>query len=82
MEVLNRHAQRTGRWTRSAEDMARCEVCGNDYDKAFSVTMPGGDSHTFDSFEREVEREACLSGAATDMLGLRPFLLARLYPRP
>ena len=31
--------------------MARCEVCGNDYDKAFSVTMPGGASHTFDSFE-------------------------------
>jgi hypothetical protein len=34
-----------------AEKMARCEVCGNDYDKAFSVTMPGGDTHTFDSFE-------------------------------
>ena len=31
--------------------MARCEVCGNEYDKAFSVTMPGGDSHTFDSLE-------------------------------
>ena len=31
--------------------MARCEVCGNEYEKAFSVTMPGGDSHTFDSFE-------------------------------
>ena len=31
--------------------MARCEVCGNDYDKAFEITMPGGDSHTFDSFE-------------------------------
>jgi hypothetical protein len=31
--------------------MARCEVCGNEYDKAFSVTMSGGDSHTFDSFE-------------------------------
>jgi hypothetical protein len=30
--------------------MARCEVCGNDYDKAFQVTMAGG-SHTFDSFE-------------------------------
>jgi hypothetical protein len=21
--------------------MARCEMCGNDYDKAFTVTMPG-----------------------------------------
>jgi hypothetical protein len=31
--------------------MAKCEVCGNDYDKAFKVTEPGGDAHTFDSFE-------------------------------
>lgn len=31
--------------------MARCEVCGNDYDKAFSITYPGGDPRTFDSFE-------------------------------
>jgi Rieske Fe-S protein len=30
--------------------MAVCEMCGNDYDKAFEVTM-GGESHTFDSFE-------------------------------
>jgi Rieske Fe-S protein len=27
-----------------------CEVCGNEYDKAFEVTL-GGKSHTFDSFE-------------------------------
>jgi hypothetical protein len=31
--------------------MAICEVCGNDYDKAFTLTEPGGDAHTFDSFE-------------------------------
>jgi hypothetical protein len=31
--------------------MAKCEVCGNDYDKAFVVTEPGGAKHTFDSFE-------------------------------
>jgi hypothetical protein len=31
--------------------MAKCEVCGNDYDKAFTVTDPEGDAHTFDSFE-------------------------------
>jgi hypothetical protein len=31
--------------------MAQCEVCGNEYDKAFEVRMSGGDSHTFDSFE-------------------------------
>ena len=30
--------------------MARCEKCGNDYDKAFTVTM-NGSAHTFDSFE-------------------------------
>ena len=30
--------------------MARCEHCGNDYDKSFSVTMDA-QSHTFDSFE-------------------------------
>ena len=30
--------------------MARCEVCGNDYDKAFEVRR-GGSSHVFDSFE-------------------------------
>jgi len=30
--------------------MAVCEVCGNDYDKAFEVSR-GGESHTFDSFE-------------------------------
>ncbi len=30
--------------------MATCEVCGNDYDKAFQVTAEGR-THTFDSFE-------------------------------
>jgi hypothetical protein len=30
--------------------MAKCEVCGNDYDKSFTVTK-AGESHTFDSFE-------------------------------
>lgn len=30
--------------------MARCYVCGNDYDKAFEVKM-NGNSYTFDSFE-------------------------------
>jgi hypothetical protein len=31
--------------------MARCETCGNDYDKAFDIVMRGGETHTFDSFE-------------------------------
>ena len=30
--------------------MARCETCGNDYDKSFEVLMDGH-RHTFDSFE-------------------------------
>lgn len=30
--------------------MAQCETCGNDYDKAFQVTV-GGKTHTYDSFE-------------------------------
>jgi hypothetical protein len=30
--------------------MAKCSVCGNEYDKAFSVTM-GNDTRIFDSFE-------------------------------
>ena len=30
--------------------MAQCETCGNEYDKAFVVTLAGR-SHTFDSFE-------------------------------
>jgi hypothetical protein len=30
--------------------MNRCEVCGNTYDKAFTVDM-NGETHVFDSFE-------------------------------
>lgn len=30
--------------------MARCDVCGNDYDKSFTVTL-GGRTQTFDAFE-------------------------------
>ena len=30
--------------------MAKCEVCGNDYDKSFEV-MAQGKTHIFDSFE-------------------------------
>ena len=31
--------------------MAKCDVCGNDYDKAFQVVSAQGSSRTFDSFE-------------------------------
>ena len=30
--------------------MSKCDVCGNDYDKSFTITMYGQE-HTFDSFE-------------------------------
>ena len=30
--------------------MARCEVCGNDYEPAMEITIEGA-SHTFDAFE-------------------------------
>jgi hypothetical protein len=30
--------------------MGTCELCGNEYDKAFDVVV-AGESHTFDSFE-------------------------------
>jgi hypothetical protein len=31
--------------------MAKCEVCGNSYDKTFEVIASGGARHVFDSFE-------------------------------
>ena len=37
--------------------MAQCEVCGNDYDKSFEITMAGG-HHVFDSFECAIHRLA------------------------
>jgi hypothetical protein len=37
--------------------MARCDTCGNNYDKAFSVTM-GEQTYTFDSFECAVQKLA------------------------
>ena len=37
--------------------MAKCDLCGNDYDKAFQVTL-GERSWTFDSFECAIEMVA------------------------
>ena len=31
--------------------MATCDVCGNDYDAAMTIEVPGRGSGTFDSFE-------------------------------
>jgi hypothetical protein len=32
----------------------KCEVCGNDYERSFTVTM-NGKGHTFDSFECAIQ---------------------------
>jgi hypothetical protein len=37
--------------------MARCETCGNEYDKTFEIFMEG-ETHTFDSFECAIHRLA------------------------
>jgi hypothetical protein len=34
--------------------MAKCDSCGNDYDKSFQV-MAQGRTHTFDSFECAIQ---------------------------
>jgi hypothetical protein len=42
--------------------MGTCEVCGNRYDKAFSVSVAGGAAHTFDSFECAIQKLAPACG--------------------
>lgn len=37
--------------------MAKCDVCGNDYDKSFEVVR-GSTRHTFDSFECAIHKMA------------------------
>jgi hypothetical protein len=39
--------------------MAKCEVCGNDYDKTMEITR-SGESHVFDSFECAIHAMAPL----------------------
>jgi hypothetical protein len=41
--------------------VAVCEVCGNDYDKAFEV-LSGDGRHTFDCFECAIHRLAPTCG--------------------
>lgn len=38
--------------------MTACDVCGNDYDKAFTVMTHDGSEVTFDSFECAISRLA------------------------
>ena len=37
--------------------MAKCDTCGNDYDKSFTVTKDGV-TNTFDSFECAIQKLA------------------------
>jgi hypothetical protein len=37
--------------------MAKCEVCGNDYQRSFDVIV-GGSRHVFDSFECAIQKLA------------------------
>jgi Rieske Fe-S protein len=41
--------------------MGRCEVCGNEYDKAFQITI-AGTTLTFDSFECAIHAVAPTCG--------------------
>jgi hypothetical protein len=54
--------------------MALCEVCGNDYDKAFQVTR-AGKVHTFDCFECAIQawrQFASTAGARSSATALKP----------
>ncbi len=42
--------------------MSTCDLCGNDYDKAFRVTLSDGTEATFDSFECAIHRLAPTCG--------------------
>jgi hypothetical protein len=42
--------------------MGTCEVCGNSYDKAFSVSVAGGAAHTFNNFECAIQKLAPACG--------------------
>ena len=44
--------------------MATCDVCGNDYDKSFTLQQ-GGRSSTFDSFECAIMRSHRAAHIAT-----------------
>lgn len=47
--------------------MAKCDVCGNDYDKSFTVTMKGK-TGTFDSFECAIHAFAPKCGHCSCMV--------------
>jgi phage terminase large subunit GpA-like protein len=52
--------------SREEDGMARCDRCGNDYDKSFEIRM-GTETHVFDSFECAIQSVAPIC----DHCGLR-----------
>ena len=38
--------------------MRACELCGNRYERSFTVTLYNGDQHVFDSFECAIQAVA------------------------
>jgi hypothetical protein len=48
--------------------MGTCEVCGNQYDKTFEVSM-GGSHHTFDSFECAIHLAPACNHCGCRILG-------------
>jgi hypothetical protein len=69
--------------------MATCQTCGNDYDKAFELTM-NGKRHTFDCFECAIQALApqcahCIARHAysdTDWSAAGNTSVAHIAPRP
>ena len=63
--LLRRHWVKS-QWEQEAfkvgDAMAKCETCGNDYDKAFQVTKDGK-THTYDSFECAIHALAPICSA-------------------
>ena len=62
-----------------------CKTCGNEYEKAFTVTMSDGSEHVFDSFECAIHAlapscDAC--GCRIVGHGVGAVLLAWSQPAP
>jgi hypothetical protein len=57
--------------------MAKCDSCGNDYDKSFTVTLQGK-THTFDSFECAIHRLAPVCGHCHCKCSVSPQMAHRL----
>jgi hypothetical protein len=62
--------------------MGTCEVCGNEYEKAFEVVAAGA-RHVFDSFECAIHKmapvcEHCRAGSS--VMGSRPMATSTVAP--